>query len=82
MKNNNTKTFELYQTRFDISIQIKTILFLTLFFLSSLVSLQAQENQYSKPSWWFGVGAGGNLNFYRGSTQMLNSTFTSPTADG
>ena len=80
MKNNNSKTLELYQTRFDITIQLKTILLLTFFSLTSLVSLQAQETQYSKPSWWFGVAAGGNLNFYRGSTQMLNDSFTSPVA--
>lgn len=56
------------------------LLLLTLLLLFSISSLQAQERQYSKPSWWFGVAAGGNLNFYRGSTQMLNSTFTPPTA--
>jgi outer membrane protein OmpA-like peptidoglycan-associated protein len=80
MKKNNIKTLELDQTRFDFTIRMKTILVLTLFFLASIASVQAQENQYSKPSWWFGVAAAGNLNFYRGSTQMLNESFTPPTA--
>lgn len=44
-------------------------------------SLQAQENiQYTRPSWYFGVAGGANFNFYRGSTQMMNSDFTSPVA--
>lgn len=80
MKNNNTKILDVRQTKFDITIQIKYLLVLTLFLLTSTATLQAQEKQYSKPSWWFGLGVGGNLNFYRGSTQMLNSTFTPPTA--
>lgn len=33
---------------------------------------------YSKPSWWFGVAAGANFNFYNGSTQKLNSDLTLP----
>ena len=33
---------------------------------------------FTKPNWWFGVAAAGNLNFYRGTTQELNSTLTSP----
>lgn len=41
-------------------------------------SLQAQEAQFTKPSWWFGAAAGANFNFYQGSTQELNSTFTVP----
>jgi outer membrane protein OmpA-like peptidoglycan-associated protein len=32
--------------------------------------------RYTKPSWWFGVAAGANFNFYRGSTHQLNSSFT------
>ncbi len=42
--------------------------------------LQAQGVQYEQPSWWFGVAVGGNLNFYRGSTQQLNTALTVPTA--
>ena len=43
-------------------------------------SLKAQEVQFTRPSWYFGVAGGANFNFYRGSTQELSSTFTVPTA--
>lgn len=42
-------------------------------------SLLAQEDTYSKPYWHFGAAGGANLNFYRGSTQKLNDSFTPPT---
>lgn len=41
-------------------------------------SLQAQEIQYTRPSWRFGVAAGANFNFYRGSTHELSTIFTPP----
>lgn len=40
--------------------------------------LQAQETQYTKPSWYFGVAGGANFNFYEGSTQQLTADFTPP----
>jgi len=40
----------------------------------------AQEAQYEKPNWLFGVAAGANFNFYEGTTQRLNSNLTVPTA--
>jgi len=42
--------------------------------------LKAQEIKIAKPSWYFGVAGGANLNFYRGTTQELNSTLTVPAA--
>lgn len=39
--------------------------------------LQAQDT-YTSPSWRFGVAAGGNFNFYRGTTQELNNDLTVP----
>src|SRR5665647_813855 len=42
--------------------------------------LQAQDTKYTKPSWYFGVAGGANVNFYRGTTQMLNSALTVPSA--
>ncbi len=41
-------------------------------------SLQAQEVHYTVPSWYFGVAGGANINFYRGTTQVLNSAFSVP----
>ncbi len=48
--------------------------------LMSFSPVQAQMVQYTKPSWWFGVAGGANINFYRGSTQQLNDDFTAPVA--
>jgi hypothetical protein len=42
--------------------------------------LQAQRFHESKHSWWFGIAAAANLNFYRGSTQELNSSIIAPVA--
>ncbi len=38
------------------------------------------QAQYTQPSWWFGAAGAANLNFYRGSTQELNSSLTVPVA--
>ena len=43
-------------------------------------TLQAQEVQFTKPSWYFGVAGGANFNFYRGTTQEMNSNLTTPSA--
>ncbi len=40
--------------------------------------LQAQEVEYSRPSWYFGLAGGANFNFYDGSTYKLNDAFTPP----
>ena len=39
----------------------------------------AQVEQRVQPKWWFGESGAGNYNFYRGTTQQLN-TFSTPTA--
>jgi len=36
-------------------------------------SLQAQDTQYTRPSWWFGVAGAANFNFYEGSTHQLDA---------
>ena len=41
-------------------------------------SVQAQDTQYSRPSWWFGVAGAANFNFYEGSTHQLDANFTPP----
>lgn len=59
----------------------KSIGLLTVAWLSFQTSVQAQktlEVTYTKPSWYFGVVGGANFNFYRGSTQQMNASFTSP----
>lgn len=59
-------------------ILIIKIFILGALILLSQVSVQAQDAQYSKPSWRFGVAGGANFNFHRGSTHQLNSDFTPP----
>jgi hypothetical protein len=39
-----------------------------------------QDAEYVQPSWWFGAATGANFNFYGGSTQQINSEFTTTTA--
>jgi outer membrane protein OmpA-like peptidoglycan-associated protein len=41
---------------------------------------QAQEIRRTDPTWWFGGTGAANLNFYGGTTQMLNSGLSAPTA--
>lgn len=57
---------------------IKMLMISALILLGMHSPLQAQEVQYTKPSWKFGVAAGANFNFYQGSTHELSATFTPP----
>ena len=62
-------------------LTIKSVALIALSLLSFQTAVQAQETlpvKYAKPSWFFGVAGGANFNFYRGSTQQLNASFTSP----
>ncbi|MDR7209488.1 OmpA family protein [Flavobacterium piscis] len=65
------------KTNFN-NLTLKSILIVALVWLSIQAPVQAQEVLYTKPSWWFGVAAGANFNFYDGSTYKLNSDFTPP----
>ncbi|WP_413998532.1 outer membrane beta-barrel protein [Flavobacterium sp. W1B] len=65
------------------NLTIKSVAIIALSLLSFQTAVNAQETQvvkYTKPSWFFGAAAGANFNFYRGSTQQMNASFTSPTA--
>ena len=73
-------TVEIRTTKKPTHNYIKIVMFTALTALSIPTIAQAQEPQYTRPSWWFGVAAGSNLNFYRGSTQQLTTSFTVPTA--
>ena len=66
--------------RFPYALSIKSAMLFALILLGIQTPVQAQDSiQYTKPSWYFGVAAGGNINFYRGSTQQLNAELTVPT---
>ena len=60
------------------SLKDQGLILLIAFTLCFQLSTQAQETEieYTKPTWYFGVGAGANLNFYRGTTQNLNDDLT------
>ncbi|MFV8376133.1 OmpA family protein [Flavobacterium sp. LB1P71] len=63
------------------NLPIKGLLLVSLTWLSFQTPIQAQQTiavKYTKPSWYFGVAGGANFNFYRGSTNQLNATFTPP----
>lgn len=57
---------------------IKSFIFSALILSGFSISLKAQEVEFTKPSWRFGVAGGANINFYQGSTHQLNSTFPPP----
>ncbi len=62
------------------SLQLKRIILSALIVTVIQAPLQAQEARFSTPSWWFGIAAGANMNYYRGSTQELNAALTVPVA--
>lgn len=63
------------------SSQLKRILFTVVLITGFQIPFQAQaQDSYSAPSWWIGVAAGANFDFYDGSTQKLNASFKPPVA--
>ncbi|EIA07207.1 OmpA family protein [Flavobacterium frigoris] len=83
MKSKNIYNETPCTTRSLANRTLKSIGIITLAWLSFENSVQGQETldtKYSKPSWYFGVAGGANFNFYRGSTQQMNASFTSPKA--
>ena len=74
MKTNYTKAIASPNVRFITQLQLQTLIVVTLLLLG-FTKVNAQE-EYTKPSWMFGVAAGANFNFYSGSTYMLNEGFT------
>ncbi len=62
------------------SLWITKIIFSALILTCVHATVLAQEVQREQPTWWFGVAGAANLNFYGGTTQMLNSAITAPTA--
>ncbi len=58
----------------------KKIILSALILIAIQHQLHAQEVQFAKPTWRFGVAGGANFNFYRGTTQNLNDDLTVPAA--
>ena len=59
-------------------LPIKSLILSAFILTAILAPLQAQGTKFTKPSWWFGVAAGANFNFYNGTTQCLTCDFTTP----
>jgi len=66
----------MYQ--FSLSTHKFFVLLLACF--STAIATQSQTNQNPQPKWWLGASAAANFNTFRGTTQMLNENFTTPTA--
>lgn len=77
-KNKISKLLSFRHSKY--SPNMKSVLFAMILFIGSHSVALAQEPQYEKPSWFFGVAVGSNLNFFRGTTQQLNNELTVPTA--
>lgn len=54
------------------------VLFIVL--LTGSINSQAQKEVRSEPKWWFGISGAANMNYYRGTTQMLTNELTVPAA--
>lgn len=77
MKAKNNFNENSCQTWFP-ELTLKSILLIGLVWFNLQTPVQAQEQQYTRPSWWFGISNGFNVNFYEGSTHQLTSDFTPP----
>lgn len=80
MKNTNHSTNKLLSMQLPDTLPLKSIFLSLLFLLGLFTSLSAQEMEYTKPTWKFGVAAGANFNFYQGSTQQLDADLRGPAA--
>ncbi|WP_188439448.1 OmpA family protein [Planktosalinus lacus] len=80
MKNTNHSTSKLLSMQLPDTLPLKSIFLSLLFLLGLFTSLSAQEIEYTKPTWKFGVAAGANFNFYQGSTQQLSTDLRVPAA--
>jgi outer membrane protein OmpA-like peptidoglycan-associated protein len=58
----------------------KSIFLSLIMFTCSFADLEAQQYKYNKPTFWVGAAGGANLNYYRGSTHQLNTSFKPPVA--
>lgn len=80
MKSRTNLKKETRLARLPYNLAIKSLFVVASILACIQAPLQAQDTKYTKPSWYFGVAGGANVNFYRGTTQMLNSAMTVPSA--
>jgi outer membrane protein OmpA-like peptidoglycan-associated protein len=63
---------------FTFDQAMRSIILSALLLTAMYAPLHAQDAKYTVPSWWFGVAAGPNVNFFNGSTQHLTADFITP----
>ena len=70
MKTHNMYNKESRLARFPYAKSIKNVALIAFALMGvQTVAAQTQDSvQYTKPTWVFGVAAGANVNFHRGST--------------
>lgn len=56
------------------------LLFIFVILIVTCITGNAQNADHKQPTWWFGESGAVNLNYYRGTTQVLNNNLTVPTA--
>ena len=81
MKHQNKFNAEPQIVSSAYSRMIKTLIVIAVIisaFILTTIQSSAQTQQYSNPSWYFGVVGAANANFYDGSTRQLSTEFTSP----
>jgi hypothetical protein len=82
-KNMETKTTLIKESRIARSIYfliMKSVILSSVILTGIHSTVQSQVSQGAKHSWWFCIATVANVNFYRGSTQELNSVIISPVA--
>jgi len=72
----NKLNIEPRKAWFNYSLLTKSLLVIA--FLITAMQTKVAAQQYSKPSWYFGVVGAANVNFFDGSTRQLNAQFSSP----
>lgn len=60
-------------------MKLKNKILCTAVLLLGAQSIIAQTEEYTKPTWYFGVAGGANMNFFTGTTQQLSDDFTALT---
>lgn len=80
MKNKINLKKESRMAWFPNKLTLKSLLLAAVILTGAQLPVHAQDVEFTKPSWWFGVAGGANFNFYRGTTQELNLDLTSPAA--
>lgn len=81
-KNNSSNLNRESRTLRTLGNLLKLLMISTIILTGFQTSLQAQEIQYEKPAWKFGLVGAANSNFYQGTTQRLTGAFIAPQAFG